>query len=179
MIIDLIYICLLALAVFKGFSKGFIVAVFSFFAVIIGLAAALKLSAAVAGWLGENTGISARLLPVIAFALLMIGVAWLVRICAVLIQKAIQVVMLGFLNKAAGILLYGLLYTILFSVILFFAEKISLLKQDTITASYCYSFIQPWGPRTIDTFAMLVPVFKNVFQQLEQFFDNIAKKAVV
>ena len=178
MIIDLLYIGTLALAVFKGLRKGFVVAVFSFFAVIVGLAAALKLSVVVAGWLGTNININARFLPVIAFILVMIGVAWLVRLCGVFIQKALQVAMLGFLNRLAGVVLYVVLYTILFSVALFYAEKINLLQPATIAASQCYGFVQPWGPQAIRVFAMLIPAFENMFQQLEHFFDNIAKKGV-
>ena len=176
MIIDIAYLCLLVLAVFKGFQKGFIIAVFSFFAVIIGLAAALKLSAVVAGWLGTNINVSARFLPVLAFILVMIVVAWLVRLCGLLIQKSLQIVMLGFINKAAGVILYAVLYTILLSVMLFYAEKINLIGQDTIAASHCYRFVQPWGPAAIHIFAMLIPAFENMFQHLEHFFDNIAKK---
>src|SRR5207245_156774 len=77
MIIDIAYLCFLVLAVFRGLQKGFIIAVFSFFAVIIGLAAALKLSTVVAGWLGTNINVSARFLPILAFILVMIVVAWL------------------------------------------------------------------------------------------------------
>lgn len=177
MIIDLAYLCLLVLAVFKGFRKGFIIAVFSFFAVIIGLAAALKLSVVVAEWLGTNINVSARFLPVLAFVLVMLIVAWLIRLCGVLIQEALQLVMLGFLNKAAGIILYAVLYTILFSVILFYSEEINLVGQETIAASYCYNFVQPWGPAAMHLFARFIPAFENMFKQLEHFFDNIAKKA--
>jgi membrane protein required for colicin V production len=178
MIIDIAYLCVLVLAVFKGLQKGFIIAVFSFFAVIIGLAAALKLSAVVAGWLGTNTNVSARFLPILAFILVMIVVALLVRLFGILIQKALQIVMLGFINKIAGIILYAVLYTILLSVILFFAVKIGFIGQDTIAASLCYNFIKPWGPAAIHVFAMFIPAFENMFQQLEHFFNNIAKKAV-
>lgn len=177
MIIDIIYLGLLVLAVFKGISKGFIIAVFSLLAVIIGLAAALKLSVVVAQWLGTNINVSAHFLPVLAFVLVMAVVSWLVRLCGLLIQKALQIVLLGFINKAAGIILYAILYTILLSVALFYAEKLNVIGQETIAASYCYGFIQPWGPAAIQMFAMLVPAFKNMFQQLEHFFDNIAKKA--
>jgi membrane protein required for colicin V production len=177
MIIDIAYLCFLMLAVFRGLQKGFIIAIFSFFAVIIGLAAALKLSVAVAEWLGTNINVGVRFLPILAFLLVMIVVAWLVRLCGLLIQKALQIAMLGFINKAAGIVLYAVLYTILLSVILFFAVKIGFIGQDTIAASHCYHFIEPWGPTAIHAFAMLIPAFENMFQQLEHFFDNIAKKA--
>lgn len=176
MIIDITYLGLLALAVFKGYQKGFIVAIFSFLAFIIGLAAALKLSVVVAAWLGTSISVSARFLPILAFILVMVVVGWLVRLCGFFIQTALQIAMLGFINKAAGIILYAVLYTILLSVALFFVEKAGLIGHDSIAASQCYRFIQPWGPEVIHVFARLVPAFKNMFQQLEHFFDNIAKK---
>jgi hypothetical protein len=68
------------LAVIKGLRNGFVVAVFSFLAIIIGLAAAMKLSTAVAGWLKDSTSISAAWLPFLSFALVMVGVVFLIRL---------------------------------------------------------------------------------------------------
>jgi len=59
MLIDLIFALLLVMAIIKGYQKGFIVAFFSIIAFIIGLAAALKLSAVVAEYLIQSVNISA------------------------------------------------------------------------------------------------------------------------
>jgi len=48
MFVDVIFVILMVMALFKGYTRGLIVAVFSFGAFLIGLAAALKLSAVVA-----------------------------------------------------------------------------------------------------------------------------------
>ncbi len=61
--IDVICLVLLALAIYKGFQKGLIVAVFAFLGIFIGLAAALKLSAMLAKALGNYTHIAASWLP--------------------------------------------------------------------------------------------------------------------
>ena len=175
--IDLVYLVIIALAIFKGYSKGFIIAVFSFGAIFIGLAAALKLSATVAVWLGKSTNIGERLLPVLAFAIILIGVAIITRAVAVIIEKALKFAMLGFINKLAGIILFAILYTILFSIVLFFADKISLIKKGTIADSYLYNFIQPWGPKAIAIFSEAVPWFKNMFLQLENFFSTAVGKS--
>ena len=82
MFIDFIVVVLLIIAIFKGLSKGLIVGIFSFLAIIIGLAAALKLSALAASYLGENVNISQRWLPVIAFAVVFIIIVLLVRLAA-------------------------------------------------------------------------------------------------
>ncbi len=172
MLIDLIYFGILILAIFKGYSKGFVIAMISFFTIFIGLAAALKLSATVAAWLQKSTNLGERLLPIIAFAIVLIGVAFLTRMVARVIEKTLQLAMLGFINKVAGVVLYSLLYTIIFSVVLFFATKTTVLKKQTIEASYVYNFIEPLGPKAINAFSSLIPWFQNMFQQLEHFFDN-------
>ena len=58
MILDLIFAVILILAVFRGYQRGLIVGIFSFIAIIIGLAAAIKLSAVVAGYIGESVKVS-------------------------------------------------------------------------------------------------------------------------
>ncbi len=177
MLIDILYLGFLLFAVFKGYSKGFVVAVFSFLAIFIGLAAALKLSAAVAEWLGRSTNMGERLLPILAFGLVMLAVGLLVRISAVVIEKSLQLVMLGFINKLAGILLYLLLYTLVFSILLYFGQKVFLFTDETIADSYFFDFVQPWGPKAISLLGDMIPLFKNMFEQLENFFGRVAGKS--
>ena len=173
MIIDVIFIFLMILAIIKGFRNGFVVAIFSFLGIIIGLAAAMKLSILVAGWLKDTTHISAAWLPFLSFALVMIGVIILVRLGALFIQSAMEMVLLGWLNKLSGILLYAAIFTTLLSVVLFYAEKIHWIKSDTFMASHLYAFIQPWGPKAINLFGTILPIFKGMFEELSLFFGNI------
>lgn len=178
MMIDILFFILMILAIIKGLRKGFIIAVFSFLAFFIGLAAAMKLSVVVTSWLHSNTNVGERWLPFIAFALVMIGVALLVRWCALLIEKTLQIAMLGFVNKLAGVFLYCILYTLLLSVVLFYAVQIEIIKPETVAQSKSYPFIAPWGPKAINLFGDIIPLFKNMFHQLEDFFDGVAKNAV-
>jgi len=179
MLLDIVFAVVLVLAVIKGYQRGLVVGLFSLVSVIIGLAAAVKLSAAVAGYIGETVKVSEEWLPVIAFALVFIVVVVLIRIGANAIEKAIEVVMLGWLNKLAGILLYVIIYTLVFSVLLFYAEQMKLIQPATIEKSVTYSYIQPWGPKVIDGLGSVIPFFKNMFDELSAFFggvaDNISK----
>jgi len=177
MAIDVLFCILLLLAIYKGYSKGLIVAVFSFFAIIIGLAAAVKLSALVAGWLKASTNISLRWLPFIAFALVMISIILLMRLAAGLLQKSAEFMLMGWANRIGGILLYAAIYTMVYSVFLFFAVQLQLLKPETTATSKCFSFIEPLGPMVINGFGKLVPLFKDLFSQLEAFFAQAAGHA--
>jgi membrane protein required for colicin V production len=176
MLIDFAFAALLILAVIKGYQKGLILAIFSILAFIIGLAAALKLSTVVAAYLKDSLSVSAKWLPFIAFALIFLLVVLLVRLGAKLIEKTFQAVMLGWANRIGGILLYAALYLIILSIFIFYAEKLQLLRQATIQSSVTYKFIQPWGPKIMDNIGSLIPLFKDMFTQLGDFFNSLSNK---
>jgi membrane protein required for colicin V production len=175
MLLDIIFAVVIILALFKGYQRGLIVGLFSLVAVIIGLAAAMKLSTVAAGYIGKAVKISQEWLPVISFAIVFIIVVLLIRLGANAIERTVEVVMLGWLNKLGGILLYIIIYTIVFSVLLFYAEQIKLVRPETIQQSAVYSFVQPWGPKAINGVGAVIPVFKDIFGELEHFFDGVAK----
>lgn len=176
MILDLLLAVVIILAVIKGFQRGLIIGVFSLVAVIIGLAAAMKLSIVVAGYVGEAVNVSDEWLPVISFALVFIAVVLLIRLGANAIERTIEIVMLGWVNRLGGVLLYAAIYIVVFSVLLFYAEQVDLIRAETIKKSVTYSFIQPCGPKVIDSMGTIIPLFKGMFSDLELFFENISKK---
>lgn len=174
MIIDILFAIIVILALIKGYRNGVVVAIFSVIGLLVGLAAAIKLSTLVAEYLKDAVNISGKWLPVISFAIVFLAAVMLVRLGAAAIQKTLELVMLGWINRLAGIILYFMLYTIIFSVILFYADKVHLLTTATIVSSGTYNFIQPWGPRAIDSLGVVLPFFKNMFHELEQFFGSVA-----
>jgi membrane protein required for colicin V production len=175
MILDILFVVLLVLAAFKGYRRGLIVGIFSFIAIIIGLAAAIKLSTVVAGYIGSTVNVSNEWLPVISFAVVFILVVLLVRLGANAIQRTVEVVMLGWVNRIGGIILFGALYITVYSILIFYAEQVQLIKQPTIDKSVTYSFVQPWGPAAINAFGAVIPWFRDMFGELEQFFDGVSK----
>jgi len=176
MILDLVFVVILVLAIFKGYRRGLIVGLFSFIAFIVGLAAAIKLSAIVAGYIGKAVKVSDQWLPIISFAVVFMLVVLLVRLGANLIQRTIEIAMLGWVNRLGGIVLYAALYITVFSIVIFYAEQIHLIKQETIDKSITYSFVRPWGPKAIDGLGTLIPWFKDMFADLEKFFGNVSDK---
>lgn len=176
MVIDIIISVALIFAIIRGYQQGLIVAIFSVLAFIIGIAAAMKLSTVVAGHIGKAAKISDQWLPVISFIIVFLIVVLLIRMGAKLIQKTVQLAMLGWLNRLGGILLFSVLYILIFSVLVFYAEQISLLKPETIDASVTYSYIKPWGPKVIEGFGKIIPFFKGMFQELQDFFGNVSNQ---
>jgi membrane protein required for colicin V production len=177
MIIDIAFVIVMIIAIFKGLRKGLILGIFSLLAFIIGLAAALKLSVVVAAWLKDSAGSFSRWLPLISFMLVFIAVIFLVGLLARVIKKTMQFAMLGWLDSLGGVILYVAIYTIIFSVFLFFAEKLFLVQPTTIQDSNLYPYVAPWGPKVMDNLGKIIPIFKDMFTQLQDFFGNLAKKS--
>ena len=112
----------------------------------------------------------------ISFIIVFLIVVLLIRWGAKLIQKTVQFAMLGWLNRLGGILLFCGLYILIFSVIIFYAEQILLIKLETINTSVSYPYIKPWGPKVIDGFGTIIPLFKGMFHDLQEFFGNVSDK---
>ena len=176
MLLDILLVVILILAIIKGYRRGLIVGVFSLIAIIIGLAAAIKLSTVVAAYIGKAIKISDAWLPIISFAVVFILVVLLIRLGANMLQKTVEVALLGWVNRLGGILLYVAIYLIVYSVVLFYAEQIKLIQPDTIQKSVTYNYIQPLGPKVINGFASVIPFFKDMFTELQSFFEGVAKK---
>src|SRR5688500_10619371 len=99
MIIDILVLIMLVFAVIKGLRRGLIIAVFSILAFIVGIAAAMKLSVVVAGYLKDSVNVSAKWLPVLAFILVFVAAVLLIRLVAKLLEKSVEMVMMGWANK--------------------------------------------------------------------------------
>src|SRR6186713_2855235 len=116
MIIDILVVIILVMAIVKGIRRGLIIALFSVIAYIAGIAAAMKLSVTVADYLKDSVNVSAQWMPVLSFAIVFIGVILLVRWLANLLERVIELALLGWVNKLGGALLYIVVYMLCLSV---------------------------------------------------------------
>lgn len=175
MAIDVLFAIILAFAIYRGFTRGLIVAVFSLVAFILGMAAALKLSAVLASWL-EQSGMHGRWWPVICFIVIFLAVVIIVRLGAAFLEKIVQWSMLGWVNRLGGILLYGVIYTVIYSVMLWLANQLYWLSPEIKLQSVVYPWIEPIGPKVMESMGKVLPVFRDVFSELENFFEHAAKE---
>lgn len=176
MIIDLILLVLLVVAIVKGMQRGLIVSVFTLVAWVVGLAAALKLSAVVAVYLKDSVNVSAKWLPILSFVLVFVAVVLAIRFLANILQTSIEIAWLGGINKIGGAIFYVLIYLLGYSVWLFFLVKMKVIEPKTVEESITYQYIRPWGPLVIDSLGKLIPIFKDLFGELETFFENLSQK---
>lgn len=172
MVIDVAVFAILILAAFKGFRKGFIVAIFSFIGFMIGLAAALRLSAAAAEAISAHASLPQRWLPLISFVAVFALVVLLVRLGARLIETGIRLAMLGWANRLAGFFFYALIYLFVLSAFLFYAVQLHVLKSESVTASATYPYLQPLAPKMMQILSSVFPFLKDTFDALLRFFEQ-------
>jgi membrane protein required for colicin V production len=143
MLIDILFIGMMTIAVFKGIRNGLIVAIFSIIGWILGIYAAFRFADVAAGYLKGILEISPKTLYIVSFIIVFLIVMLLVYLGAKMIEKTVELVFMGWVNRIGGIIFYVLLYTLIFSVMIFFAEKFKLISEETITASRVYPWVKP------------------------------------
>jgi membrane protein required for colicin V production len=143
MLIDILFLGMMAIAVFKGVRNGLIVAIFSIVGWILGIFAAFKFADVAAGYLKGSVDMSPKALYIISFIIVFLIVMLLVHLGAKVVEKTVELAFMGWVNRLGGIFFYVLLYTLIFSVMIFFAEKFKLISDETIAASRVYPWVKP------------------------------------
>lgn len=164
--LDIIFAVAIVIATIKGYQRGLIVGLFSLLAIILGLALSMKFSSVVADYLKLHFNWQGVWLPLVSFLLVFIGVVFLIRLGANAIEEAVKAIMLGWLNKLAGIALYVLMFSIVFSVLLYYAVQFKIVSESTTNTSIVYPYLKPIGPYVIDGLGKLIPFFKDMFNKL-------------
>ena len=168
MLIDVICILCWVFAVWKGWSKGFLVSLVSFVGLIIGFILAMKFSAQVADHLRTQHAISSAWLPFLAFILVMAATWLLLHLSAKLLTKLAEIAMMGWLNKTGGVIIYVLLFTIWISGFLFFTEQLSVFTPKTKDSSVLYRWVQPVAPAIMNRMGKWIPWLKETFPKTDQ-----------
>lgn len=177
--IDIVTVAILAYAGWQGFRKGVIMAVFSFAALFIGLAAAMKLSAISAVWLSETVGMPSKWWPVLSFIAVLVLVSALVRNVGRLLEKTAEDVMLGPLNKMAGFVVFALLYLMFYSILLYYMDRLGFISAEVRGASSTFSVVSAWAPAALGLLGRIFPFLGDVFHELQLFFEGLSLKGAL
>ena len=172
MTIDITFLVLLALGFYLGFSRGLIHAVFSFIALFLGVAVAVKWSHTLSLYMANWTGSHSQAWPIVSFILLFALILIIMHLISDALENTFSKVGLGFLNKFAGAFLWCLILTFIFSVFLWFADQLHWISPQLKIASTTYNYIQPIAPAVIHGLGNIVPWFKDEFNHLEELLSK-------
>jgi len=140
--LDIIIIIPLLLFAWQGYKKGFIIEVATLAALVLGLYFAFYFSDFAAELLAEYFTIDEKYMAALSFIVTFIVVVIAVIAVGKVLQKFIDIILLGFLNKVAGavfgIVKGALIISILFLIISYFDTNQKLIKEEYKEGSIFY-----------------------------------------
>tara|TARA_R110002050_G_scaffold41242_1_gene100090 strand:+ start:93057 stop:93638 length:582 start_codon:yes stop_codon:yes gene_type:complete len=144
--IDAFVLIALAYSFYKGFSKGFVIVLASFVALILGVIGAIYFSDYAAELLKSKTEIHEQYISITAFSITFMAIIFGVHLIAKIVNQAVKMVMLGPLNKVMGGVFSMLKTIVLLSVAFylfdFFNTHISIVNKKTLNDSIAYTSIR-------------------------------------
>lgn len=176
MIIDLIACLLVAFGFYQGFTKGLIKTVFSTLSILIAVVATFKFSGEVMDILESLLNINRAITFVLGFVLTFIVVMALIRFIGGKLEKLINTIHIGGVNKILGGALLGLFYAILISYGVYFINKVELISPQQKEASFTYPILEPLPRITQDVGSKLKPYFSGFWENLLETMDSIKAK---
>ena len=149
-LLDIIILIPLLLFAWQGYRKGFIIEISTLIALLLGIYFALYFSDYAGSLLTQYFEIDEKYLAIVSFIVTFIVVVIAVIAVGKIVQKFIDLLLLGFLNKLAGavfgVLKGALLVSILLVIINYFDSGESLIKKEQKQQSVLYQPVASFAP---------------------------------
>lgn len=143
--IDAFVLIALAYSFYKGFSKGFVIVLASFVALILGVLGAIYFSDYAAEVLKAKTDMDEEYISIAAFSITFMGIIVGVHLIAKVVNQAVKMVALAPLNKIMGgvfnILKTLVILSVVFYIFDFVNSQFTLIKKKTLKESVAYHSI--------------------------------------
>ncbi|OFY67335.1 MAG: hypothetical protein A2V64_07770 [Bacteroidetes bacterium RBG_13_43_22] len=148
--IDLIIIIILGIALFRGFTEGFVKEVASLAALIVGIWGAIRFSSFTAMKLYEWFDMTGQYVGIISFLVTFGVIVVLINFAGILVDKLVDAVALSFLNRLLGIV-FGLFKSVLILSVFFVIlnaidTRKPFLPREKIEESMLYNPISDIAP---------------------------------
>lgn len=146
--LDIIFIIPIVWFAYQGFKRGLIIELASLLALILGVYAALYFSDYAANFLINNMDMGPKYVPLTSFILTFIVVVVLVYFIGKILEKLINIVALGFLNKLAGSIFGILKAAVVLSIVLLIINQFNddLISKQNKKNSLLYGPISGIAP---------------------------------
>ena len=178
MIIDILFLIFGGWGFYQGYSRGIIKTVFTVFAILFGLVAAFKLSPAATRFLETAFNTESPFTFVAGFLLAFLVTLILMRIIANFFEKALRAANINFVNKFAGGFLLAALYLLLYSILLWFADKSHITTYKATNESITYAYLKEFPHKMKGVYEYVKPAFQDFWRESVKFMDNMEEKSI-
>ncbi len=172
MAIDIIALFMLIIALYKGWTNGLVMAIFTAISYLVALVIAFKFSGWVATHYLQNLAEEGRWPSILAFVLVMVAVMIAVRIIGKIIEKSLELMLLGLFNKIAGVVLFSSIYFIVFGILLVYASRFGLIGKGLVGASISGNLLLSCGSGAIAAFSGWIPELSILFNDTVKYIKQ-------
>ncbi len=178
MIIDILLLIIAGWGFYQGYSRGIIKTVFTVFSIIFGLMAAFKFAPAATRFLETAFKTESALTFVAGFLLSFVVTMILIRLMARFFEKALQTANINVINKFAGGLLMTSLYTLVFSMMVWFGDKAHIISPELASESATHNFLIEFPTKMKSVYEFVKPTFQEFWAESVKFMDKLEDESV-
>ncbi|MBU8891136.1 MAG: CvpA family protein [Bacteroidales bacterium] len=148
--IDLVFAILLLWSAYRGYTKGFIVQLATLAALLLGILGAVLFSDFTSGLIIKNFDVTGQYLPILSFAVTFVVIVIAVHLFAKMLNKLIDAIALGIVNRLLGVLFSVLKIAFIVSIILVLINKAdnkyNFIPDETKDNSFLYKPLSNFAP---------------------------------
>ena len=161
-----------------GYSRGIIHTIFNLLTWMFGLTLAFKMSPVMRNILQTIFDTDSDLLVLVAFAINLGFVFFLMRAIAKGIEGVLKFAFLGIFNRAVGGVATGGFYVLIFSILLYFVNMANALNENTLRESRTFPLLKEMPPKTWNLIKRFQPFAKELFNDSTDWMDRLKKEGI-
>jgi membrane protein required for colicin V production len=160
-----IALCLIILiGAFNGFKTGFLIEIFSLFAILLGVLLGFKLMGTTMLWIENKIDVDEKTLPYVAFFVVFIAIIIIVHLLSKLIVDKLHTSPVGVVDRVAGAGVAIFRTAFMLSIMLWISDSMKYdFPEKWTTDSYLLPKVAEFAPHTAHWIASFIPFFGDVF----------------
>ncbi len=175
-ILDLLMLVPIIVGAVGGFRKGFIVGVVSLIALILGIFGGFYFLNWGVSLLINEFGFSGKILPIVAFVLIFIGIIIIVNFIGKLLKKFVQMILLGGIDKLAGALVGAFMWVFLVSSLIWVANIFKMsFPLEWQQESLLYEYVVLVAPSFAGLLDGIFPAVSDIFEGLSELIETTSE----
>ena len=178
MIIDVIFLIIAGWGFYQGYSRGIIKTVFTVFSIVFGLMVAFKFSPAATRFIETAFHSNSPLNFVAGFLLSFVLTMIIIRMAAQFFEKALQAANINIINKFFGGVLLGSLYTLIYSLLLWFGDQSHIVTPENSNGSLTYQHLKIFPSKMRGVYEYIKPGFQDFWHESVRFIDRMEEKSL-
>jgi uncharacterized membrane protein required for colicin V production len=175
-VIDIIFAIIAAYGFYLGFSNGIIKTLFTILSYTFGLIAGFKFGPQMTKFLETTLNTDNALMFVAGFLLAFVLTMMIIRLFARGIEGLLETANINIINQAIGGIVMAGIMTLLYSMILWFADKSHLLTEQTKQDSISYEYLEQFPDQVWALGEQVKPIFEEFWDHSVDFMEKLEKK---